>query len=285
VISPLDFLRSSQTQEGGWGYAPGHSPGVEPTCAVLHALKRANQETAFQDAVSWLLHIQNEDGGWGYNQNDQVSGWLSAWAVWTLSIFDSSSKQVEDGVQYLLAQNVMQINNLDDLEAGKKIANIDFSLRGWPWRPGEASWVEPTALALIALSASGLDAGSRVNEAVRYLDNRRCPNGGWNVGNPIMFGEALPARANPTALSLIALSKTSPNKILPIDLEALTAEMKSDSGTMALAWGCLAIRSCKSQVEEEFLHQLSQRQLSDGSWEHNPYLTAVSWLAIAEAEV
>ena len=280
MISPLDFLISTCTAEGGWGYAPGYGPGVEPTSAVLLALLNDNQETLYKKTVSWLIEIQNADGGWGFNQLDQVSGWLSAWSVWALANLESSFPQVQKGINFLLNQNVMQINNLDDLAAGKKVANIDFSLRGWPWRAGEASWVEPTALSVIALCSAGFGSSGRVQEAIDYLDNRRCPNGGWNVGNPVMFGEVLPARAHPTAWSLLALSKANPDKILDLDLDTLKQEMDNDSGTMAVAWGCLALRSCGVPVESTFLDRLTKNQMSDGSWEQNPYLTAISWLVL-----
>jgi hypothetical protein len=229
-----------------------------------------------------LIDIQNADGGWGFNQHDQVSSWLSAWSVWTLSRIEPASPQVQNGVNFLLAQHVMQINNLDDLAAGIKVANIDFSLRGWPWRTGEASWVEPTALSLTALNSAGLKSSERIQEAVNYLDNRRCPGGGWNVGNPVMFGAVLPARAHPTAWSLLALSKADPQKILNQDIESLNLGMNEDLGTMALAWGCLALRSCGAPLEGAFLDRLTQLQLPDGSWEHNPYLTAVAWLVFLE---
>ena len=285
MISPLDFLLSSQTVEGGWGYAKGHGPAIEPTCAVLHALRNVNQETVCQNTVSWLFDIQNDDGGWGFNHQDSQSSWFSSWAVWALSLDKPASTQVQNGINFLLNQNVMQINNLDDLEAGKKVANIDFSLRGWPWRTGEASWVEPTALSLIALHSTGIAADERIQEGVEYLDNRRCPGGGWNVGNPVMFGAVLPARAHPTAWSLLALSKTNSQKIMSQDIDVLIHEMTEDFGTMAIAWGCLALRSCRASIADVFLDRLRQLQLPDGSWEHNPYLTAVSWLVFLEIDL
>ena len=76
----------------------------------------------------------------------------------------------------------------------QKTLAIDFSLRGLPWLPEQASWVEPTALGILALgqAPASAESSARVSEAVQYLVDRRCHGGGWNFGNPVMLGAALP---------------------------------------------------------------------------------------------
>lgn len=274
----LDFLHASQNADGGWGYATSQDSGVEPTCAVLLAAHQNLDKPALQKAVSWLLSCQHADGSWGINPGDAQGCWLTAWAVYALAKIQPGSQAAQAGVEWLLGENVMQISNLDDLEAGQRVAQIDFSLRGWPWQPGEASWVEPTALTLLALTAHQVDT-PRIAEAVKYLVNRRCPGGGWNVGNPVMFNAALPARANPTAWTLLALAYTDPQAVMVEDFDTLRAEMLRDDGIQALSWGSLALSLFGVQEELAFW-RLVESQAEDGSWNTNPYETAVASLAL-----
>jgi hypothetical protein len=276
--SGYEFLLTTQSEQGGWGYAPGQTPGVEPTSAVLIAAKKHHQEAAFQKAAAWLLDLQHEDGGWGLNREDPQSCWLTAWAVWALAETGHQGEATQRGIAWLLNESVLQISDMDDLAAGEKVANIDFSLRGWPWQPGEASWVEPTALSMLAFLAAGERTNSRLSEAKKYLENRRCPGGGWNVGNPVMFDSALPARAHPTAWGILALERYSPQAVLTGDIDTLTSAMSGEGGIMALAWGVAVLQKFGVNVEQS-MASLTASQKEDGSWEGNPYITAVTLMA------
>ena len=86
----------------------------------------------------------------------------------------------------------------------------DSSLSGWSWTPGTASWVEPTAHALIALRCIPAElhppgASKRRRLGERMLYDRMCPGGGWNSGNPLVYGVAGEPRVGPTAWALLAL--------------------------------------------------------------------------------
>ncbi len=166
------------------------------------------------------------------------------------------------------------------MQVTKKTLKIDPSLRGWPWRPGEAAWIEPTALSMLA-SASMSDAGAsaRLEEAIRYIQDRRCPGGGWNIGNPIMFNSPLPARVHTTALVLLALNKLSPEAIHPDDIKVVRSEMHRDGGVLGLAFGFLALRTLG---EDDPLAEsgLSKLQGENGGWENDSFKTAFSLMAL-----
>jgi hypothetical protein len=80
-----------------------------------------------------------------------------------------------------------------------------MSLQAWAWADGSASWVEPTAIQLLALKASDLQSHERSRAAVRLLRDRAVPSGGWNCGNNVVFGTPLRAHVQPTGLALAAL--------------------------------------------------------------------------------
>lgn len=278
----LDFLLKAQADDGSWGYSLARKGTLEPTAVVLLALGDIPQAAqAVRKAAEWILSFQNPDGGWGICPLDKESGWQTAWAVYVLNYLELGKENSVQGVQWLLNIDIMQLNDSDLLAAGKKVAQIDFSLRGWPWLPGESSWVEPTALAMLAIkgfSASAEVAG-RLSEAVRYLSDRRCEGGGWNIGNPVMFDLHLPARVTPSALALLALAEIAPNEILPGDIQALRNEMFQDGGVMALAWGLKTLHIL-GEEDAETRSALVSTQDTDGSWDGNPYLTAIALIAL-----
>ena len=277
----IAFMIAAQNPDGGWGYALRQSSAVEPTSAMLMAIRESpNSFESYKKGCNWLRSGQHPDGGWGYNRDDKESGWHTAWAVIALGRSEFSDKKLKNGIKWLLNTKALQITGDERVRSAKRILAIDSSLYGWPWFCGQASFIEPTALSLIALQ-SAINSGSaheRLHNALRYIEDRRCPGGGWNVGSPMMFNVPLPARAHPTAWVLLALSCLAPETILPEDVRALRSDMLQEGGALALAWGLLALRTLgkdDSLVET----RLFKLRLANGGWANNPYVTAVALMA------
>ncbi len=280
-IEAYRFLEDAQNPDGGWGYHRRSRAAVEPTGAVLLAWRDRLESRPLPSARRWLERAQHPDGGWGMGPEDPESHWCTAWAVLALARLDPHAPPVAQGVRWLLRVPVLQVPADELTQEVRRIFRMDPSLRGWPWRPGEASWVEPTALALLALhAASATDADrGRIEEAIRYLIDRRCQGGGWNFGNPFMLGAYLPPRPHPTAWALLALQALAPEAIRPEDIEALRAEMHRDGGAMALALGLMALTAWGDD-DPEARRRLSALQRPDGSWEGSPFVTALALLAL-----
>jgi hypothetical protein len=279
--SAVDFLISSQNSDGGWGYAPQQGSAVEPTSAVLLALREDPSCIGlYRRASDWLRSAQHEDGGWGFNSKDKESGWQTAWAVLTLTQIGEGKAALKRGIKWILNVPVLKASE-DSIQAGKKIIAIDLSLRGWPWLPGESTWVEPTALTILSLSsASNNEFYEPIRGALRYIQDRRCQGGGWNMGNPFMFSKSLPARAHTTALVLLALGKLAPESIIPEDIKALRSDMQQDPGIQGLAWGLLALKTLKINDTDTLAEsRLAALQDKDGGWGNNPYKTAIATMA------
>jgi len=145
----------------------------------------------------------------------------------------------------------------------------------------KATWVESIALTILALSSSDHtpEVEDRLAEAERYLTDRRCRGGGWNVGNPIMFSNPFPAPAEPAAGAILALLRFSPEAILPEDLPTLRYQADEEGGAGAVAWALLALRSAGADPGH-LLDTLGTLQAADGSWNDNPYHTAVALMAM-----
>jgi hypothetical protein len=278
------FLRRTQNGDGGWGYGAGHASTVEATAAAALALARGGDAASIGRAAAWLAAAQHRDGGWGSAADDAESGWQTAWAVLALAADSAADVAAGRGAAWLLNVQLVRVAKPEDVRWAKATLGIDPALRGWPWLPGQAGWVEPTALALLALApqAAASQAGPRLAEGVRYLQDRRCRGGGWNVGNPVMFSQALPPRAVPTAWVLLALARLAsrmPNTILAEDVTTLRREMVADGSASALAWGLLALRAL-DQDDPTAAGRLLGRQDASGGWDANPYHTAIALLAL-----
>lgn len=123
---------------------------------------------------------------------------------------------------------------------------INHSYRGWGWTPGTASWVEPTAFALLAFGACPPEllpaaAARRRKLAEGMLYDRMCSGGGWNCGNPQVYGVAGEPLVVPTVWALLALRNQPERSENVLSLDWLEKNVPNiyGSGSLALARLCL----------------------------------------------
>ena len=146
-------------------------------------------------------------------QGQREGCWVTSLACWALR----SHKQNVP----ILQKRLHWINEDKPRDAGfwwklirkildrKRINAQSSALSGWSWTPHTASWVEPTCYALIVqqlvASAPHPDSVKRRELAKAMLYDRMCPGGGWNCGNPKVYGVAGQPQVGPTVWALIAL--------------------------------------------------------------------------------
>ena len=126
----------------------------------------------------------------------------------------------------------------------ERIVGHDGALRGWPWVEGTHPWIEPTAMAILALCRDGQGDHPRVNEGVRLILDRALDHGGWNCGNKTVFGRELRPMPSPTGMALLALAAhgdRSPAITRAIDY--LLATLPNVRAPVSLGWGVLALRA------------------------------------------
>jgi len=247
------ILLHSQNSDGGWGYHPASPSAVEATAWALMALGASRPAPAPAEACTracaWLLAAQRADGSWppfpGYPQGC----WVTSIASQALHLEGGAPAAVERGLHWLLnawpAEGTLWWRLRQTLFPSPVTAQ-DSSLRGWNWTPGTASWVEPTAHALLFLRALPAEMlSSRGNErrslAERMLFNRMCPGGGWNSGNPRIYGVAGVPRIGPTAWALLALRDHDARPEIQSSLDWLEGACAAVHGaaSRALAHRCL----------------------------------------------
>jgi len=280
MASAADFLAHSQHPDGGWGYrAQTQSVSyVEPTAAAILALK---DDAARGRARDFLLSIQRPDGGWGIAALDPESGWMTAWAVLALAQFPDAHDAATRGAQWLVNMEGLRVTDEPSRAVIRRRLQIDSTLRGWPWQPGDAAWVHPTALAILALGAVGKSSDSRARDGLVYLFDRAVASGGWNTGNPEMLDRPVPATIQDTAVALLALHAAgfdASDKRVANAIQFLRDVLVRAKTSAELAWGIYALRDWRVDVGDAPT-RLNGLQNDDGSWRGNPFITAIAAMA------
>lgn len=249
----LPSLRAAQNPDGGWGFREGSQSRVEPTAWALLALRGVESSGELQQAgFRFLRASQLADGSWPASPGQQTGCWVTFLGSWALSVDSESQKAIGSALEWICADWPREVNvvirMIRRFTTGGRIVSQDESLRGWGWTPHTASWVEPTALALIALEQAPSHllphtAAKRREIATALLYDRMCPGGGWNCGNPMVYGVAGEALVEPTVWALVAL-RGQPDRAENVESLACLRRSLSGvlgAGSLALARVCLRL--------------------------------------------
>jgi hypothetical protein len=251
--SCLPFLQNAQNVDGGWGFQPGSQSRVEPTCWALHALLNCSwpeKSERIACGFRFLLGGQLPDGSWPSAPEETVGCWVTSLACWVLLADSESSKPVGAGINWFCEDwprdSTLWRRLLRRFSSQRRISAQNDSLRGWGWTPRTSSWVEPTSFALLALQMSPREflprsAARRQELAEDLLCDRMCPGGGWNCGNPLVYGVAGEPLVIPTAWALLALRNRPDRPESLLSLEWLEKSLPNvhGPGSLALARICL----------------------------------------------
>jgi len=246
--SRLEFLRASQNPDGGWSYFSGKGSWLEPTTYAMLALHGKGSDAALDRAWKLVGSWQLPDGSFRPSGEVKDGTWVTAHAVTLASVRGVNDPSVHASVDWLLrivgAEHNVWTRTGSFLHLIK--AKLDVSHEGWPWREGNATWIEPTAHTLVALKKVGSEyRTSEVNRRVRdgedLVISRRCTDGGWNYGTPNMLYVDLPSFPETTGLALLGLDGRSEREFAgALDLaQRFRAETKSSLGR---AWLQIALR-------------------------------------------
>jgi hypothetical protein len=186
------------------GYRARAAAAVEPTALAAMALAAGGRQQAAEQALRWLANVQADDGSLGIDAANPQPCWPTGWAVlaWRAAPAWADDPRwtaaAERAVAWILS-----------LRSGSSppspTCQHDATLCGWPWVESTHSWVEPTAMNLLALKRSAKADHPRSRAAVALLLDRMLPSGGWNYGNTIILGNTLRPQVQPTGLALAAL--------------------------------------------------------------------------------
>ncbi len=206
-LSYLDALAQQAHPDGGWGYAPGQPPQLEPICLGLLALSldAARHAEAITRARQVLEQAARPDGSYRVPRGREEAIWPTSLVLFTKAALGDPADNVRQTAGYLLG---LSGRVPDNPEAGE-MHDIDMKLAGWPWAEKNFSWVEPTSWAVLALRALGQETHPRVQEGIKMLLDRAMDTGGINYGNRKVLDKLTDPIPGPTALMLLALQGQS----------------------------------------------------------------------------
>jgi hypothetical protein len=246
----LDCLRKAQNADGGWGFFPGKQSWLEPTAYALMALHGdAASRESFERGWKLMRSWQMKDGSWQPCAAVGEAHWTTALCVTVHCLKGVHDDALRRGVDWLLdttgSENGLKFRFAHMLVPST--VEMDPSLKAWPWRPGNSSWIEPTAHALVALkkvrqwqSESKLEG--RIRSGEKMILERRCSDGGWNYGNRKVLGEQLPSYPETTALALLGLAGNG-GLDLAAPLEVARKFWREAHSPLARAWLRVALGS------------------------------------------
>jgi hypothetical protein len=230
-----------------WGYRKDGTPSVEPTALACLALLAgadcsgsAGDRAAIESAASWLKSIQRPDGALPVSERLPAPGWSTSYAILLWNAQGAHQPARKRGCKWLLSI----AGETHRPGPGDEVVGHDPSLPGWPWVQGTHSWVEPTAVAILALCREGLREHARVRLGTEMILDRALEHGGWNCGNKTVFGRELRPQPGPTALALLALAATRQRSaVIAPAVDYLRRMLPGVTAPVSLAWGVLALRA------------------------------------------
>lgn len=152
----------------------------------------------------------------------------------------------------------------------------DPSLRGWSWTIGAHSWVEPTALAMLALTAMGqAESIMELAEATMMLLDRELPEGGWNYGNTRVFLNILPPLPECTGFALTALGAfpMRPDRcVIARSLDYLASHHCAFQTPLIAAWRAFGLMEWKREIPGLMDDLVTTLERQDY---HGPYNTSL----------
>jgi hypothetical protein len=245
TVSARDELVRHREGDMAWGERSGAPPRVEPTalaCLGLLAGSPGGSSTEPGEAVlraaDWLATVQLQDGALGLSQSISTPNWTTPYGILVWAALPKYSGAAERAGQWLLQQEGAVF------EDHMGIHGHDPSIVGWTWVEGEHSWLEPTALAVMALRRLGLGAEVRIRDGLKLIRDRAIPTGGWNYGNNTVFDRALASEVTSTGLALLALAGAGKStEIEDRAIRYLEATLPDIRTARSLCWGILGLRA------------------------------------------
>ena len=139
---------------------------------------------------------------------------------------------------------------------------------GWPFFPGAAAWVTPTAMSILALEkARRLQNSNRIQQRIeigrQFLLDRICKDGGWNYGRSNVLGVDAPSYPETTGQALLALDNVEPPRLKKA-LDAAREQARSCQSSEGLSWLQLGLQA-HGIVAPSPARRLASRRLVDSA--------------------
>jgi hypothetical protein len=206
----VERLVQTQNRDGGWPYVRGAS-WTEPTVYAILALATAGEADAARRGLRWLSGIQRPDGGWPPQTGIDESTWVTALVAWIPPdrVGEQAHRRAIHWLMGVTGEESSPVFRVREWLLGNP-RQPEMESPGWPWVPGTAAWVAPTALAMLALQKEygrhpDPRLQQRIDEGRQFLLLHMCREGGWNHGSVRALGYESRPYPETTGMALAAL--------------------------------------------------------------------------------
>jgi len=230
-------LSSRVLPKGGFAGSHGGPFQVDSTVWGALAFRACGGSSEILEGLRALLaREQGGDGRVCVNREHPASYWPTALAILAWQNSPASQVAQSRAIRFLLDTTGTHFVKKPDDPSGH-----DPNLKGWPWIEDTHSWVEPTAMCVMALRAVGHGQHDRVHEAIRMMLDRQLPHGGWNIGNTLVFGRELHPNPESTGAALTGLARVVDRGKVSRSLEYLQGEVDRLRTPISLGWSLLGL--------------------------------------------
>lgn len=255
-------LRAAQAADGGWPYYAGRASRIEPTAWAMLALAAVPgpADAAVDRGRAFLQQLQQPDGLL-LEPGVLVSNY--AWNGLALLADISSRAATADANatwRSALTSGVLAVKGIALEQDGSPVRQNN-RLQAWSWIDGTFSWIEPTAMCVLALKkarAAGDLARARLAEAEAVIVDRVCEGGGWNYGNAQVLGQDLRPYVPTTAMGVLAMQDRRDHPAIKTSIDWLNANGVHERSAMALSWAAIAERvvgGASDATRQALLHE------------------------------
>jgi hypothetical protein len=256
IKAAVETVRKRSISEGGFAMYDGESFRPDATAWAVLALEASGSGQHLKNAACQrLARSQLSDGRITVFEGYPESYWPTPLALLAWKKVQGFESQAELATQFLLNTSGKHWSKQKDSASAH-----DTSIKGWPWIEGTYSWIEPTAMAVLALKSYGFKEHARVREAVRMILDRQLPSGGWNYGNKVVFNKELRPMPGYTGMALTALVGLSDVGQIKLSLDYLTDEIRKLRTPLSLAWSIFGVSAWSDHPVN--LHDLILKSLS-----------------------
>ncbi len=287
----LPRLRDAQNSDGGWGFRAASVSRTEPTCwALLAAMADPEQGSGplLARGSEFLRSTQLANGAWPASPCEHTGSWVTSLACWVLGRTKIAPQSLSTGLKWLCADwpsdSTWWRRTAARFSSQRQLAPVNSAYRGWGWTPGTSSWVEPTAMALLALEqapeCAPETADKRRQLGEKLLLDRMCPGGGWNSGNPVVYGVVGEPQVSSTVWAVLALRRRAEHPGVQQGLAWLQNNTTKIGSVLSLALARICLKAYERRWPAEARDVWEPKQ--DGRFPEDLVSIAVASLAASE---